>query len=314
MNTYDAISAALRDAAALWLPHAEFGLVELSGPDAAEFLHRLCSQDVAALADGEVRPAAFLNPKGKLVAVCRVGRLADRYVVETALGARAEVAELLDRYHFTERLGIRVRDDLACGAVVGTDALAASGWTAGSVRQVGGGLGLAVERHGLQRVAWHLPPNESAPADVVARLPLATPERAELLRIVAGDVAVGIDTDATTLALEAALDDHVSTTKGCYTGQEIVARIHTYGHVNRQLRLLQIDVDVAPAPGTSLVETEDGEKVGRTMSAVRFADGRVAALGYVAREFATAGTALRLAGADAPVQVCDFGPPNATAT
>ena len=73
---------------------------------------------------------------------------------------------------------------------------------------------------------------------------------AECLRLLAGLLRVGVETEPTTLALEADLDDHVSTTKGCYTGQEIVARIHTYGHVNRKACLLHL------APGAPITAAQ----------------------------------------------------------
>ena len=86
--------------------------------------------------------------------------------------------------------------------------------------------------------------------------------------MLAGLVRIGVETEASTLALEADLDDHCSTTKGCYTGQEIVARIHTYGHVNRKLCLLQLDGDGAIEQPVPLHELEDDLPVGRVMHAV----------------------------------------------
>jgi folate-binding protein YgfZ len=131
---------------------------------------------------------------------------------------------------------------------------------------------------------------------------------AECLRMVAGLVRIGVETEANTLALEADLDDHVSTSKGCYTGQEIVARIHTYGHVNRKLCLLRLapgEPITAPQP---LHEPEDQLPVGRVMHAVPVPgqDARLG-VGYLPKDFQAIGTELVLADG-AKVQVIGYEP------
>ncbi len=143
------------------------------------------------------------------------------------------------------------------------------------------------------------PHNYDSPAQVrelTASLQRAARDAgAECLRMAAGLVRVGIDTEPTTLALEADLDDHCSTTKGCYTGQEIVARIHTYGHVNRRLCLLWLaagPVVQAPAP----VHDDDDLPVGRVMHAVPVPDGSGRlGFGYLPKDFQEPGTRLKLA-------------------
>jgi folate-binding protein YgfZ len=123
----------------------------------------------------------------------------------------------------------------------------------------------------------------------------------------AGLVRVGIETEPSTLALEADLDDHCSTTKGCYTGQEIVARIHTYGHVNRRLCLLHLAPGERIAAPQQLLEPDDGVAVGRVMHAVPV-PGQAArlGLGYLPKDFQAVGTNLRLADG-AAVRVIAFG-------
>ena len=74
-------------------------------------------------------------------------------------------------------------------------------------------------------------------------------DHADGVSMLLGDWSVGSELDDRTIALEAPIDDHISTTKGCYTGQEIVARIHTYGHVNRCVVLLRCEADTALAEG-----------------------------------------------------------------
>ena len=91
------------------------------------------------------------------------------------------------------------------------------------------------------------------------------------------------------------LTGHISFTKGCYTGQEIVARIHTYGHVNRKLCLLQLDGGERIEAPTTLLELEDELPVGRVMHAVSVPghDLRVG-LGYLPEDFQALGSKLKL--------------------
>jgi len=121
-------------------------------------------------------------------------------------------------------------------------------------------------------------------------------ELAECVAMAAGIVRVGVDTEPTTLALEADLDDHISTTKGCYTGQEVVARIHTYGHTNRKLCLLRLSPGVAIDAPQPLHEVEDQLAVGRVMRAVVAPGGgcRVG-LGFLPKDFQAPGSIVALA-------------------
>ena len=85
---------------------APFRLLQVTGPDAGEFLHRLCTQDVLGLPEGASRKAAFLDAKGKLLATCAIGRVAGAFWIESPAEAVDALAALLERYHFTEKLAI----------------------------------------------------------------------------------------------------------------------------------------------------------------------------------------------------------------
>jgi aminomethyltransferase len=105
----------------------------------------------------------------------------------------------------------------------------------------------------------------------------------ELLRIEAGTPAWGKELDDRILPAEAGLEDaFVSFTKGCYPGQEPVARLHHRGHPNRELRRLELDAGALPAYDSELVR--DDKAVGRITSAAARAGGTIAALGYVRTE------------------------------
>jgi folate-binding protein YgfZ len=276
---------------------APFRVLTVSGTDAADFLQRLCSQDVLGLADGVAAPAAFLDAKGKLLVTSLVQRLAGVHWLETAAEQADRLAQLLERYHFNEKLAIGVPP--APGQCLEWIAAPATPPPA-----VAGGVRFAWTRRGVQFVRWHFAADAAVPVLPGAPLDMVT---AAALRMAAGIVAVGADTEPSTLALEADLDDHCSTSKGCYTGQEIVARIHTYGHVNRRLCLLQLGPGPAIEAPHPLHEPEDRLAVGRVMRAVPLPDGTArVGLGYLPRDFQAAGTQLLLADG-AAVEVLAWG-------
>jgi folate-binding protein YgfZ len=98
--------------------------------------------------------------------------------------------------------------------------------------------------------------------------------------------------DGATLALEVPVEDAISATKGCYLGQEVVARGTARGHVNRRLVGLRLE-GPEPPPGAPLVR--EGKEAGRLTSVVRaFGAGGLAALGFVRREWWEPGTELRV--------------------
>ncbi len=265
---------------------APFRLVQIQGPDAGEFLHRLCTQDVRSLATGAVRPAAFLDSKGKLLVTGLVGRLGDSFWIEVPAEQLAKLVALLQRYHFTEKLTIAPPAVGSCHETVGLAGGESVAWRA---QREGEALRLQFERRGVAFTRVH-----------GATVPLSgtsmTAAMAECIRIGAGLVRVGVETEPSTLALEVDLDDHISTTKGCYTGQEIVARINTYGHTNRRLCLLQLAAGAWLTAPATLHELEDQLAVGRVMHAVPI-PGRELRLGvgYLPKDFQAIGTKLALA-------------------
>lgn len=285
---------------------APFRLVRLSGPDAGDFLQRLCTQDVLGAAPGEVRPTAFLNAKGKLLATALVFALEGDCWLEVAAEQADPLLALLERYHFTEKLRI----DLLPAVPVAEQI-----WPAGSsadqrAARRGAALQVGVARNGIAWLRVHGADRSAVPVDAEGHERPVVPRpmdarRAECARMVGGWVRVGLETEPNTLALEAALDDHCSTTKGCYTGQEIVARIHTYGHTNRRLCLLQLAAGAAIEAPQPLLEPEARIPVGRVMHAVPLPDdagpGRLG-LGYLPADFQVAGSRLVL-GDDTPVLV-----------
>ncbi len=288
-------------------PGRPLGLLRIEGPDAADFLHRLSSQDVAAMRDREVRPTAFLNPKGRLLALAQTARLGSTFLLAAEAARTVALHELLERYHFTEKLQL-ARPEPAGVLLAGPGSAGLLELEPGHAREAPGGVALAWQQHGIEFAAWL----SEAPAPWTPSPAELAPADAELLRLLAGMLRHGVDYNDTTLGPEAPIENHLSHTKGCYTGQEIVARIATYGHVNRRIVLL--DCTAAPQPAQSpVVDPDDGEPVGRILSSTAIAgtDGSLA-LAVLPAPLATAGSELRAG--DARAQVVSFGPPAASAT
>ncbi len=288
MKPCDPITDALLAQAPWVRTAAPFALVRLVGADAGDFLQRLCSQDVVAMAPGAVAPAAFLDAKGKVVATCLVARRPDGFALAVQATQTERLLGLLERFHFTEKVQVALSPGVAAERISRAD-----GAGRNRIDDQDEVVVVAFARRGVQFERWHAPRTERLPGLAGRALDDAT---AAALRMGAGIVAVGIDTEASTLALEADLDDHCSTTKGCYTGQEIVARIHTYGHINRGLCLLHLAVGPAIDAPQILHEPDDDQPVGRVMHAVSV-PGQAArvGLGYLPADFRAVGTALRLA-------------------
>ncbi len=228
----------------------ERAFVRVAGPDAAEYLQRMVSNDVAALAVGDACPALLLTAKARVIAplvLCRRGEEDFLLLTEPELGD-------VVRAHLTRmRLRARCEVDLEEHESV----------------LVFGGDGFATDLPGAREL-------------VDAGLePTLSEEELELRRIEAGVPRWGREIDDRVLPAEAGLDaTHVSFSKGCYPGQEPVARLHFRGHPNRGLRVLEL----GEVPEYDAPLLHEGREVGRVTSAARREDGTVVALAYVRTE------------------------------
>jgi folate-binding protein YgfZ len=234
--------------------------VRVAGPQAADYLQRMVSNDVLALASGGACEALLLTPKARVVATLVVVRLADDdFILLTEPELGDVVRDHLARMRFAARCTIE-REERASHLVFG--------------REPSGVLAVPNRDYGVP--VWEVldgPVPEGT--SVVAEAEL------ERLRIEAGTPRYGREVDDRTLPAEAGLDERaISFTKGCYPGQEPVARLRYRGHVNRALRILRLRGEL-PAAGTEIVH--DGRAVGRLTSIVGTGEGAVG-LGYVRKE------------------------------
>ncbi len=233
--------------------------VAVRGPDAEDYLQRMVSNDVAALAAGAACEALLLTPKARVIAPLVVlRRAAEDFLLLTEPGLGARVAEELVRFRFAAKAEIAPEEH--AGLV-----LLAPEPPAGE---------LAVPTGDYGTPAFELV--DAEPPEEAGEL---SSEELELLRIRAGTPRWGAEVDERVLPAEAGLVERaVSLTKGCYPGQEPIARLHYRGHANRGLRVLVLDGQALPERDA---EIRHGEKaVGRVTSAAP-ENGRVIALGYV---------------------------------
>ncbi len=233
----------------------------VTGRDAAAHLQRMLSNDIEALGLDQACEALLLTNKARVIATATVFRRGeDDFLLLTEPGLGERLRHELLRSRFAARCTIETEEHTSTLVL-------------GGPRPPG-----AVANHEFGTEAYELL-DGAAPAG-------ATPvDSAELerLRILAGTPRFGSELDDRVLPAEAALESRaISFTKGCYPGQEPVARLHYRGHPNRNLRVLAVEGADLPARDAALAH--DGKEVGRITSAARDADHDVVALGFVRRE------------------------------
>ena len=305
---------AVRERAGL-IDRSERGKIEVTGKDRATFLHGLVSNDVKGLTPGQGNESALLDVHGKVTALLTVHCLADRLVLETDGPLAGALLAAIDRYLFSERAEL---EDVTAAAGI----LTVAGPHARKIAEQA--LGAPISN--LPR--WHhvLVPWESMELRVVRteetgeegydvwvapaglgrlwdrlREAGAQPigrDAWDVLRLEAGGVRYGADVDASTLLLETPLDHAYSLNKGCYLGQEVVARVTYRGHVNRKLVGFRFADARTPAQGAKV--TVAGRNVGRiTSAAVSPALGVALGLGFLRREHWEPGTRVEVQSGDA---------------
>jgi|SRR5919106_1443123 folate-binding protein YgfZ len=251
--------------------------VGVRGPDAAAFLQAMLSNDVEALAAGDACEALLLTPKARVVApVVALRRRVDDFLLLTEPGLGERLRTTLLRARFARKCEIEPEQHVS-HVVLGGEA-----------------DGIPTEDYGIEAV-------EVLDDDLA---PTVAPHELELLRIRAGTPRFGHEIDDRVLPAEAGLDRHaIDFEKGCYPGQEPVARQHYRGRVNRTLRVLEIEGASVPERDAEIAF--EGKAVGRVTSAARDGDD-VVGLGFVRVEVPT-DAELRVEGRAA--RSLDFGFP-----
>jgi folate-binding protein YgfZ len=283
--------AALRGGAGMVDRSARLRML-IGGPQAADTITGLVTNDVGGLHPGAGQYAAALTPKGKVISDVRIFARVDDLLIDTPASAGPGFMAMIRKY-VNPRLA-RYADVSAVLRTIGVFGPRAHAVIASVLQAEGASAPAAAALRGLGDY-HHLGFDIGGASVFVARVPdlggegfdcfvpveiaervwarlaaaRATPvgrDAAEIARVEAGRPQWGIDMDENTLAQEANFDalGGISYTKGCYTGQETVARVHFRGHVNRNLRGIQSAVLVPSGAGLF-----DGDKsVGTVTSSV----------------------------------------------
>lgn len=259
--------------------YSTFDVLALRGPDALSFAQSQLASDVASIPDGSSRWSAYLLPQGRAIAVMPVVRHASEALDLLVPAARGgEIAARLQRFVFRTRVTIAVLGDLEAHARP----------------RDGEPVGVVTAQPGLYRVglddSFALAVGQPAPADFEARW------RAHLvdagIALLAG-AAVEAHTGHA-LGLDAL--DAISTRKGCYPGQEIVARMHFLGRNKRHLCRYTAGVgSPEPAPGVAVVNG-DGTAVAEIVLSAATSDGTLRGLAVAHEQALVGGAAFRLGG------------------
>ncbi len=295
-------------AAVLDLSHRT--LVRATGPDRATFLQGMLTNDVARLAAGSGCPALLLTIQGRVTADLRVAALPDALLLDVDRRVRDELVQALEALIIADDVELHAPDEpVAMMGLDGPEAAALLGVRSAALAPFAhdvvevAGVALRAMRAsevGGAGFVLHVPAAAAASVwdALVARG--ARPcgmDALEGRRVEVGVPRIGVDMGAGTLALEVPVDEAISFTKGCYLGQEVIARGTARGHVNRRLTPMLLD---GPAPEPDWPLVRDGKEVGRLTSvAMAYGAGSMAALGFVRREHWEPGTELAVRGGHA---------------
>ena len=289
-------------------------LIKVTGRDRLTFLQGQVSQDMLDLHLGVGARACLLSTSGHLVADLVVYAFADHVVIETDSERKALVLEILDRYIIREQVCLEdVTDHWTIVTFQGAGAARAWENLTATLTDIAV-VAVVVQRNRLGASdgldVWL--PAGVAPGvlDALSNrqdIGALDEETYEVFRIEAARGIWGAELDENIIPLEAEMFDAISRSKGCYVGQEIIARILSRGHTNRSLRQLYL---TSPArPGDDICAPAgacSGEVIGRiTSAAVSPALGAIA-LGYVRNQYAANGASVIVNGTSASINVLAF--------
>ena len=253
-------------------------LVRATGADRVSFLQGMLTNDVARLEPGRNQPALLLTIQGRVTADVRVAAGDDALLLDVDVRARDALLAALNKLLIADDVELTVEDVAMIGVTGRVESKAPL--------LLGGELGAA-------DAVVHSKPADAPQiwdAFVAAGARPIGMEALEGRRVELVIPRIGLDMDESTLALEVPVDYAISQTKGCYLGQEVVARGTARGHVNRKLVSMTL---AGPRPPVGAVLVRDGKEVGRLTTVARaYGAATDAALGFVRKECWDPGTEL----------------------
>ncbi|MBI3318852.1 MAG: tRNA-modifying protein YgfZ [Candidatus Omnitrophica bacterium] len=259
-------------------------LLAIRGADRVRFLHNLVSHDIKGLQPGQDRPACLLDRQGKIRAAFLVQARPEELILEMDPAYRSVIRPLLEQYRITEAVEFedltdRYRNLLLIGPR--SEAILAE-IPSGTLFSRGRWNDFRIPAIQLWVDPEAEPPLRSRLMATGRPMGLAgiSPEALEILRIEAGIPWPGREIDETVILNELGQEDWVSFTKGCFVGQEIVARIKYRAHPPRLLTGFLIQAD-APPPPRSVIELDSHEVGVITSGCFSPTLNRVIALGFL---------------------------------
>jgi len=305
------------------------GKLEALGDERTNFLHSMCTNEVKSLKPGDGAPAAFLDNKGKPLALCRIYLLDQSALISLDPGPTEKLCQYLNKYGFLSDVEFKdVSEDYALISLQGPRSCelleAVTGSPLAQLKQyqtrrweMAGQKAIIarISRAGEDGYDIFFPAIEASrlwgaltQAGAAFNLKPVGWEALNILRVEAGLPLYGVDIDETHILSEmAGAERLISYDKGCYTGQEVIARVHFRGEVARKLVGLDIEGQIAPRPGDRIFK--DDRDVGHITSAVLSPSlGRPVALAYVHRSANELGTEVSIAisGQSARARVVDL--------
>ncbi|HET7840260.1 MAG TPA: glycine cleavage T C-terminal barrel domain-containing protein [Terriglobia bacterium] len=298
-------------------------ILALTGRDRVKYLHAITSNNIQALADGSGALALLLTPQGRILAELEIYVLPEKLLVLSHASQRERTLTTLKKYVIGSQVRIDdLTDQMGSVSLEGPRAAAVIEEITGvklgdlaemSIREItiDGNPCYLIRRSHFGQSGAELIAGRAALHAIWQRLLASTRAHGgepigmsalNSLRLEAGVPWFPADFNDAMIPHEAALEDtHISFNKGCYTGQEIVERVRSRGHVNRKRVSLQFSTSQPPAPGTKLRAGE--AEIGFVTSAgFSPAAGAAIGMGYVRREQFAPGTTVELDGATATVR------------
>ena len=269
------------------LDRSERGKLALTGTEAAEFLNGQVTNDVVALGPGKGCYAAFLTHKGKMLGDLRILATEDELLLDTERAALQALFDMIRRFKVGYQVELHKRTlENALFSLIGPEtdeiverALGVRGSEAasqvpgdGEHDHVAGGIGDAQVRlirtdTGIDVLCDAADGSGISEALRAAGAQLVSEQAAEVVRVERGRPRYGVDIDDSTIPQEADLNERaVSFTKGCYVGQETVARLYYKGKPNRLLRGLRLSEPLSPGGRLKLGKREVGTLTSTALS------------------------------------------------
>jgi aminomethyltransferase len=256
------------------------GLIEVSGKEAVMFLNGLITNDAAKLEENAQMLAAFPNAQGRLLATVRVLKLNGKFLFDTEAETHEKILKNLQRFTFAGDFFVSdLSEDFRYFEISGSRLQIANPEIIEF--QTDSGRNIFVPKDAADVFLKELKDKNAVEI---------SDELYEVLRIENGALKYGVDADETTIVPELGIDGLISYNKGCYIGQEIIARIHFRGHVAKQLTGLILEDKVEPNAELKSVEGKNAGKI----TSVTFSPkiDKYIALAFVRYDYLAEGTQL----------------------